>query len=123
MFLFTRTAHCLTYFIFGPRRAKHTRLVGKYREGALIPISSYIRTTLVALAFVALAPHCAFASDQDRCPTRPAAGSGVTPPPDLFSQNGLLSVVFHYFTTVDSNGRTLFCLPLQANEWVIFDHF
>ena len=42
------------------------------------------------------------------CP-RPAAGSVVTAPPELFSQNGVLSVTFNYFTTVDSAGRTLFC--------------
>jgi hypothetical protein len=70
----------------------------------------------VALAVVALAPHCAFASDQDRCP-RPAAGSVVTPPPDLFSDDGVLNVVFNYFTTVDGDGRTLFCFTTpDGNE-------
>ena len=47
----------------------------------MIPISSYIRTTLVALAFVALAQHCAFASDQDRCP-RPIYFSEVLSDPN-----------------------------------------
>jgi FtsP/CotA-like multicopper oxidase with cupredoxin domain len=42
------------------------------------------------------------------CP-RPAAGSIVTAPPELSSQNGVLNVTFNYFTTVDSDGRTLFC--------------
>jgi len=31
------------------------------------------------------------------------------PPPDLFSENGVLNLSFDYFTTVDAVGRTLFC--------------
>ena len=42
------------------------------------------------------------------CP-RPAAGSAVQPPPDLYSANGTLNVAFNYLTTVDASGRTLFC--------------
>ena len=42
------------------------------------------------------------------CP-RPAAGSEVLPPPDLYSDNGSLSVSFNFNTTVDDKGRTLFC--------------
>jgi hypothetical protein len=30
------------------------------------------------------------------------------PPPDLYSQRGVLSVTFNYLTGVDSAGRTLF---------------
>ena len=44
----------------------------------------------------------------EACP-RPAPGSAVTPPPDLWSENGVLNVTFNYFTTVDAAGRTLFC--------------
>jgi len=33
----------------------------------------------------------------------------VSPPPELFSHNGVLNVVFNYFTSVDAQGRTLFC--------------
>jgi FtsP/CotA-like multicopper oxidase with cupredoxin domain len=43
------------------------------------------------------------------CP-RPSAGSVVSPPPELFGVNGVLNVQFNYYTTVDSAGRTLFCL-------------
>src|ERR1700691_1358259 len=42
------------------------------------------------------------------CP-RFAPGSGVQPPPDLYSQNGALNVQLNYYTTVDQDGRTLFC--------------
>ena len=42
------------------------------------------------------------------CP-RPTPGSLVAPPPDLFSDGGVLSLSFNYYTTVDSAGRTLFC--------------
>jgi FtsP/CotA-like multicopper oxidase with cupredoxin domain len=42
----------------------------------------------------------------------PAAGSGsvVSPPPELFSVNGVLNLQLNYLTTVDSARRTLFCL-------------
>lgn len=42
------------------------------------------------------------------CP-RPAAGSAVEPPPELSSAGGVLNVDFHYKTTTDADGRTLFC--------------
>lgn len=47
-------------------------------------------------------------SAAEACP-RPAAGSAVQPPPDLYSENGTLNVGFNYLTTVDASGRTLFC--------------
>jgi FtsP/CotA-like multicopper oxidase with cupredoxin domain len=40
---------------------------------------------------------------------RPAEGSVIAPPPDLYSQNGVLNVSLGYYTTVDAWGRTLFC--------------
>jgi FtsP/CotA-like multicopper oxidase with cupredoxin domain len=60
-------------------------------------------------------PASAFAQNGDPCP-RPAAGSIVTPPPDLFSENGVLKVEFNYFTTVDADGRTFFCFVTPAGE-------
>ena len=69
-------------------------------------------TQLLAFVAVALMPFSAFAQNTANqgspCP-RPAAGSTVLPPPELFSRNGVLNVSFNYFTTVDSDGRTLFC--------------
>lgn len=61
-------------------------------------------------AFLLLLPLSVFAqtTTSSPCP-RPAAGSIVTAPPELSSQNGVLNVTFNYFTTVDSDGRTLFC--------------
>jgi FtsP/CotA-like multicopper oxidase with cupredoxin domain len=47
-------------------------------------------------------------SDTSACP-RPPTGSVVTPPPDLWSHNGVLNVAFNYYTTLDDVGRTLFC--------------
>jgi FtsP/CotA-like multicopper oxidase with cupredoxin domain len=42
------------------------------------------------------------------CP-RLSAGSMVTDPPSLFSSNGVLTVDLAYRTTVDADGRTLYC--------------
>jgi len=39
----------------------------------------------------------------------PAPGSIVSQPRDLYSQNGVLSVHLDYYTSVDAQGRTLFC--------------
>jgi len=64
----------------------------------------FILGLLVAMV---LLPAAAFA-DQDTCP-RPAAGSEVAQPPDLYSQAGVLNVTLGYFTAVDSLQRTLFC--------------
>jgi FtsP/CotA-like multicopper oxidase with cupredoxin domain len=63
-------------------------------------------TTLLLLALI-LAPSCALAQS-DPCP-RPAQGSVIVNPPDLYSQNGVLKVTLNYYTTVDQWGRTLFC--------------
>ena len=69
------------------------------------------RRILGIAAILLLLPLAAFAQTSTAsspCP-RPAAGSVVTAPPELFSQNGVLNVTFNYYTTVDSVGRTLFC--------------
>ena len=42
------------------------------------------------------------------CP-RPPVGSEIQPPPDLYSANGKLEVSLDYYTSVDDDGRTLFC--------------
>ena len=63
------------------------------------------------VAFLALLPLNVVAQQagtEAPCP-RPPAGSLVSPPPDLFSHNGLLDVAFDYLTAVDDAGRTLFC--------------
>jgi FtsP/CotA-like multicopper oxidase with cupredoxin domain len=66
-----------------------------------------IRLWLI-VGLLAFAPLTVFANSTTPCP-RPAAGSVVSPPPELFSHNGVLNVVFNYFTSVDAQGRTLFC--------------
>jgi len=70
-------------------------------------MSVSIRRLVLALTLLFALPATALA-DTAPCP-RPAAGSVVAPPPELFSSNGALNVQFNYFTTVDSAGRTLFC--------------
>jgi FtsP/CotA-like multicopper oxidase with cupredoxin domain len=50
------------------------------------------------------------------CP-RFAAGGVVLPPPDIFSHAGLLSVQFNYNTTVDAEGRNLFCFQSAPTGW------
>ncbi len=60
----------------------------------------------LTVAFCTIATLDAVAADP--CP-RPNSGAVVARPPDLHSQNGVLKVVFHYVTSVDGVGRTLFC--------------
>jgi FtsP/CotA-like multicopper oxidase with cupredoxin domain len=67
-----------------------------------------VRRVLAVLGLLLLLPVAGFAQSGPPCP-RPPPGSVVTPPPELFSQNGTLNVTFNYFTSVDSAGRTLFC--------------
>jgi FtsP/CotA-like multicopper oxidase with cupredoxin domain len=70
--------------------------------------SGFARSASLALLFLLLVPCAALAASNDPCP-RPAQGSVVVAPPDLYSQNGVLSVALNYYTTVDQWGRTLFC--------------
>lgn len=65
-----------------------------------------VRAILAVLALVAV--PCSAIAGQAICP-RPAAGSVISNPPDLYSENGVLKVSLGYFTTVDQWGRTLFC--------------
>jgi FtsP/CotA-like multicopper oxidase with cupredoxin domain len=66
------------------------------------------RATLAAAFVLALLPGFALATQSNPC-TRPAEGSVIAQPPDLYSQNGVLNVALNYYTTVDNWGRTLFC--------------
>ncbi|HEY6331989.1 MAG TPA: hypothetical protein VI756_21855, partial [Blastocatellia bacterium] len=52
-------------------------------------------------------PIFAFAQPNP-CP-RAAAGSTISNPPDLYSQEGSLTVDLYYNTTTDAAGRTLYC--------------
>lgn len=62
-----------------------------------------------------LSPGLAMADDGGACP-RPAAGSEVLPPPDIFSSNGVLNVALDYQTAVDFAGRTLFCFTTSDGQ-------
>jgi hypothetical protein len=63
----------------------------------------------------ALGSACAFAQTPPPCP-RPAAGSIVAEPDNLFSRNGVLSLAFNYFTQTDSDGRTLYCFVTSSER-------
>ena len=69
--------------------------------------SGKFRTAVLAFLLLAVSPCFALAATGP-CP-RPAEGSMVSQPPDIYSQNGVLSVSLSYYTTVDAWGRTLFC--------------
>jgi len=47
---------------------------------------------------------------------RPLPGSGVSNPPDLFSNNGILRVDFSYNATTDVYGRTLYCFATPDGQ-------
>src|SRR5437764_9559584 len=64
--------------------------------------------TCIAAFLLAAFTGQAMAGSGDVCP-RPQQGGEITSPPDLYSQNGVLSVALNYYTTVDQWGRTLFC--------------
>jgi len=69
---------------------------------------------LLLMMFVALPAH-AKALDGNACP-RPAAGSVVERPADLYSKNGTLEVALGYYTSVDDAGHTLFCFATPDGE-------
>ncbi len=66
-----------------------------------------IRWFLLALCLNAGLSAVAVAADI-HCP-RPKVGSDILPPPDLFSNGGVLNVSLDYWMDVDAAGRTLFC--------------
>ncbi|HEX4078731.1 MAG TPA: multicopper oxidase domain-containing protein [Rhizomicrobium sp.] len=66
-----------------------------------------LHAAVLSLLLLLAVPCCALAAS-DPCP-RPAQGSVIVNPPDLYSQDGVLKVTFDYYTTVDQWGRTLFC--------------
>jgi FtsP/CotA-like multicopper oxidase with cupredoxin domain len=67
----------------------------------------------VLLMAAAVTPASASSATDGPC-RRPAAGSLVAEPTDLYSRSGVLKVDFDYFTSVDASGRTLFCFVTPA---------
>ncbi len=74
-----------------------------------------VRGIFLVLCIALALPGHAFAQGNDPCP-RPAEGSVVTPPPDLFSKNGILSFDMNYSTKLDEFDRTLFCFNSGGME-------
>jgi FtsP/CotA-like multicopper oxidase with cupredoxin domain len=71
-------------------------------------LKNHLHWILLAFALCLALPGKALAEDGGICP-RPAIGAAITPPPDIVSVNGVLKVHFNYYTSVDNEGRTLFC--------------
>jgi FtsP/CotA-like multicopper oxidase with cupredoxin domain len=69
---------------------------------------SRLQTACLALLLFVLLPGAALAGSNDPCP-RPAEGSVIAQPPDLYSDKGVLNVTLNYYTALDKLGRTLFC--------------
>src|ERR1700761_76072 len=97
------TAHAVIRELCG----RNQLIVGITKGGRKNMFRQGLRLWLIA-GLLTLLPLAAFANSTDPCP-RPAPGGIVAPPPELFSRNGVLNVVFNYFTSVDAQGRTLFC--------------
>jgi len=68
-----------------------------------------IRGIMLALCVALLLPAQALAQQTGGPCPRPAPGSLVTPPADLYSQNGVLQVALTYYTALDAFNRTEFC--------------
>ncbi len=66
----------------------------------------------VFVTLALLLPVCVLAAPMQPCPRYPA-GSTIVPPPDLFSQHGVLKVDLTYQTRVDENGNTLYCFSMD----------
>jgi FtsP/CotA-like multicopper oxidase with cupredoxin domain len=73
---------------------------------------SSVLTSLLFLIFAATASH---AQPSVVCP-RFAPGSVVQPPPDLYSNLGVLATELDYYTTVDQDGRSLFCFQTPIGQ-------
>lgn len=65
------------------------------------------------LAVLLLSVSQAWAQDGTICP-RFAPGSVVLPPGAIYSSNGALTTQLNYNTTVDADGRTLFCFQTPS---------
>jgi FtsP/CotA-like multicopper oxidase with cupredoxin domain len=70
---------------------------------------------LAALAAGMLLPGQALAEDGGVCP-RPHVGMSIAPPADLVSKDGVLKLHFNYYTSVDDEGRTLFCFVTEDGK-------
>ncbi len=62
----------------------------------------------LAIATLVVVPASSYGQSSNPCPRFPV-GSAVTPPLNLYSHNGVLTVNFTYQTEVASNGLTRYC--------------
>ncbi|HEY1836676.1 MAG TPA: multicopper oxidase domain-containing protein [Rhizomicrobium sp.] len=68
---------------------------------------------LLAIGFL---PSCGQAVAAPLACQRPAAGTEIAPPPDLYSANGVLKLALNYASSVDRAGRTLFCFVTPTGQ-------
>ena len=78
-------------------------------------IGCYTRAAIMVLGATVVGSTCALAQTPPPC-SRPATGSIVTEPDNLFSSNGVLSLAFNYFTQTDSDGRSLYCFVTPSGS-------
>src|SRR5260370_19248695 len=97
--------------VAGRQGRERLSAAGAFMEGAAM---FHAKPRLAMFALVALfasgllVPAGALAQPMQPCPRFPA-GSTLAAPPDLFSDDGVLTVSFTYVTRVDQFGNTLFC--------------
>jgi FtsP/CotA-like multicopper oxidase with cupredoxin domain len=78
-------------------------------------MDSTLPRIFTSLLFLFLTAVAAQAQPSVVCP-RFAPGSVVQPPPYLHSNSGLLSTELDYYTTVDQDGRSLFCFQTPRGD-------
>lgn len=72
------------------------------------------QTCLALVGLVTLSGQ-ALAADGGACP-RPGPGEAIQPAPDIASKDGVLKVHLNYYTSVDNEGRTLFCFVTEDGK-------
>jgi len=77
-----------------------------HRFGVIAGVSTALIFTTTAFRAEAAASSCA----------RPAVGSVVGTPPALYSQHGSLAVDLDYVSSVDADGRTLYCFVTRGGQ-------
>src|ERR1700744_1021974 len=77
-------------------------------------MKNIVVAVLLLTGFTTLSGGQALA-DGGGCP-RPGASSELPAPPDLYSQNVVLNVSLGYHTSVDDQGRTLFCFVTSDGQ-------
>src|ERR1700712_4882191 len=81
------------------RKLRHRRARSTSDLVASVSLAAVVVVAAVTESLAAAPPSC----------ERPAPGSVVSEPADLYSVRGLLNVTLNYMTSIDADNRTLFC--------------